>query len=580
MNLTEVLSKYDITGKRFESHEIVDDLNAMPEVERKKDESQSEMVAFMLQPNDVDHTFGGYYGPQVTFRDQQGNPVYVPEMVMITSDAVLYWERRYKAVTNPLLKMRYAGLVWDFKKRIVNANYEADLYRTYVDSMLEVCNNDYPSHPVITATILERLFSVALKQPTDLEKTKEALRDFENRHATDSGVRFWACQFLLMLEHKKCFTQDEIEALVKQHETRMYRLAAGNPDGKIDVWTLDSQCRLLSDYYHQGQHKDQVARVMKVSEVAHKKSFGPNNPLQKLAILNDLHRKYTYYGLADEANRLLVEIQQAGSQTADSLTTHEFKFSIPQEVYEQAESMFGKNASSDEERWKNFAVYFIPRKDEAEQSLVELVKHYPLRYMTPTQMLDTKGRPQSVIGSYESDPDGNLVMHITEKMNLETEFLGIAINKLREMGLMTTEKIMSDIVESCPLFEEDSHGTIRQAIECLFTDKSTIFCHLLIPQLERAIRNLVEASGLPVIKPQKYPKKGFQLITLDDLLRKEPIEYAFTPDGAFYLRLVLTDQRSLNIRNTLCHGLLAPEAFHYGVAARLIHVLVMIGSVR
>ena len=79
---------------------------------------------------------------------------------------------------------------------------------------------------------------------------------------------------------------------------------------------------------------------------------------------------------------------------------------------------------------------------------------------------------------------------------------------------------------------------------------------------------------------KKDPKKGFQLIALDDLLRKEPIEYAFTPDGAFYLRLVLTDQRSLNIRNTLCHGLLAPEAFHYGVAARLIHILVMIGSVR
>ena len=72
--------------------------------------------------------------------------------------------------------------------------------------------------------------------------------------------------------------------------------------------------------------------------------------------------------------------------------------------------------------------YFIPRKDEAEQTLAELVKQYPLRYMAPTQILDTKGRPQSVIGSYESDPDGNLVMHITEKLNLGTHFLGIAIN--------------------------------------------------------------------------------------------------------------------------------------------------------
>lgn len=47
-----------------------------------------------------------------------------------------------------------------------------------------------------------------------------------------------------------------------------------------------------------------------------------------------------------------------------------------------------------------------------------------------------------------------------------------------------------------------------------------------------------------------------------------------------YLHLVLTDQRSLNIQDTLCHGMLAPESYYYGVAARLMHALGMIGSVR
>ena len=92
--------------------------------------------------------------------------------------------------------------------------------------------------------------------------------------------------------------------------------------------------------------------------------------------------------------------------------------------------------------------------------------------------------------------------------------------------------------------------------------------------------NCVENAGFSVIKPQKRVEKGFQLITLDDLLRKEPVEKAFTPDGALYLRLVLTDQRSLNIRNELCHGILPPDSFGSGVAARLLHVLVMIGWVR
>ena len=54
----------------------------------------------------------------------------------------------------------------------------------------------------------------------------------------------------------------------------------------------------------------------------------------------------------------------------------------------------------------------------------------------------------------------------------------------------------------------------------------------------------------------------------------------FTEDGAFYLRLVLTDQRALNLRNSLCHGFLPPESFGIGAADRLIHVLTLLGLVR
>lgn len=137
-----------------------------------------------------------------------------------------------------------------------------------------------------------------------------------------------------------------------------------------------------------------------------------------------------------------------------------------------------------------------------------------------------------------------------------------------------------DIIEPCPLFEVSSYSIIRQALDFLFDDNPVLACHLLVPQIETAIRNLVEISGISVIKHQKHVEQGFQLITLDDLLREKPVEQAFTADGALYLRLVLTDQRSLNIRNNLCHGILPPDSFHFGVAARLLHVLIMIGMVR
>lgn len=241
--------------------------------------------------------------------------------------------------------------------------------------------------------------------------------------------------------------------------------------------------------------------------------------------------------------------------------------------------MFGEKASSDNERWQNFVVYFIPRKSEEDLRLAELVKQFPLRYMVQENMMDLKGHPMSVVGSYENDHDGRLILHMTEKLNLNTHFLGIAMHHLRKSGCLTTEKVMSDLIEPCPLFDEDRYVAIREGLNAMMNNNHMVACHLLVPQIEYAICNLIEKSGVSILKPQRKGK-GFQLRVLDELLREKAVADTFTEDGAYYLRLVLTDQRSLNIRNLLSHGILPPDYFNSGVSARLFHVLVMIGLVR
>lgn len=475
--------------------------------------------------------------------------------------------------------MRYAALVWDFKPKIVHENYASDLYQIYVDSMLEVCDNDYAEHPVITTTIYDRLFSIAKGQPADLAKVKQSMRSFEKKFATDDATRYWACQFVIMLENKKWFTQSEINTLVQEHEERLKRLNYTEDLAKSNVWTIEQQCKLLSDYYKSHQKNDEIKRILNIEEKAHRLNFQTIAPIQKLGILEQLHKKYQYYGLGDESKRLLAEIQNAGKASKSSMEATSIEFSIPQEVYDQAEEMFGKKASSDAVRWQNFAIYFIPSETYEKQSLKELVDKYPLRYMVATQMMDANGRPMSVVGDYNSDPEGSLVLHITEKMNFSAYFLGIAIHKMIDVGLMGPERIMSEIIEPCILFDESNYDIIRQGLDFFFEGKYILACHIIVPQIENALRNLVEKSGISVIKPQ-YKRNGFQLLTLDELLRTKAIEDAFTSDGALYLRLVLTDQRSLNIRNLLCHGIVPPQYFESGAAARLLHVLIMLGMVK
>lgn len=141
--------------------------------------------------------------------------------------------------------------------------------------------------------------------------------------------------------------------------------------------------------------------------------------------------------------------------------------------------------------------------------------------------------------------------------------------------------IIDELIQQSPLFEKNRIQIIKTALELFVSKDYCTCCHLLVPQIENAICNLVEISGETILKPQKKDfNKGFQLKTLDELLHSKSANDILTPDGALYLRLVLTDQRALNIRNLLCHGLASPSHFGEAAANRLFHVLVMLALVR
>lgn len=578
MSILGVLSTFDVAEKKgFDTHTIISALMSLSEEVRKMSEFKYEYLAFSLVPSS-NNNWGTYYGPRMTFKDANDNIIEEPALKDITIDAVLYWEQRYKITKNPLLTMTYAGLVWDFKSTIFHQKYDSDLYRIYVDCMLKVCNEDYTSHPVIAINILERLFDIAKRQKKDLALVKAAYIDFEEKNAVDNYARYWSSRFNLMLKNKKLFTQDEIDTIVQEHENRLARMR--NPiDGQINPWNVESQAILLADYYKSLQQQIEVRRVLKCVEQAFLSEANSMNNLQLMGNLENLYAKYRHYSLNEEAKQLAIQIQNIGLKAKAEMQSHEMKLNIPLEIHQHAEEMFGTGVEDDKTRFCNFAVCFIPNKSSEQVSLKEQIKKFPLTFMLPSKLMDSKGRPMSIIGPYEQDPEGNLIRHITQGMQINAYFLDLAIQKMRGCGGLTIDKIMNELIEDSPIFERERDSVIRKALTLYFSGDYMLFCHLIIPQIENAICNLVSLSGSSVLRPQRNGT-GFQLKTLDELLRDESVIYALKEDGAYYLRLVLTDQRALNIRNSLCHGILPPESFDVNAANRLLHILTLLGLIR
>lgn len=581
MTILGILDKYNEQDLKNISYEdIIMDLNSVASEEQERDTYAFEQLAFRLQPQHGENPWGNYhYGPQFTSRAANGAPVYSPAFTEVTKEAVEYWNDRISECNNPLLKLRYATLVWDFQPSICHKQNNGNLYNIIVDAALDVCNGDYFKHPVLTVNMLEWLFAFTRNREDSFAKVKTAYADFEKRHSVDDAIRYWASRFQIMLDNKKCFSEEEKEKLVAEHEARLSRLANPGEDLPLNPWTVKAQACLLADYYTSKTEKEEVKRVLAVMEKSFHDYKGAMAGMQYAGILENIQHLYRHYNLNSEAKRMMVDVQNAYQEALAEMQPQKFEFEIPEEVKKQADLMFGKGAERDQARWDNFTLYFIPLKNEEEKSLKELAQKFPFRYMMGSHFLDAKGRPMAEVGSLESDFDGNLALHVVENMNLKFHFLSMAILEMLDCEAISVDKIMNNRIIPCPIFEEDRYDIIREALQCFMDEKYVLFSHLIIPQLENAICNLVEMSGMSALKISRKGK-GYQLKTLDDLLRMQPVIDALTEDGAYYLRLVLTNQLGLNLRNLMCHGIATPQHFGYNAAAWLLHVLFMLSAIR
>lgn len=577
MSLIEVLNKYDdVNCKKFYDYELRSSLSQIPLNEQQTDAYMYEMLAFSLVGNGTENDWGTYYGPIATGKKEDGTPAYIPPLESITNEAVLYWESRIQKTFNPLLKMHYAGLVWDFKRKVCSDKYPSSLYTDYINAMIDVINGDYEPHDFLTVNVIERLSSFIKKDEQFKTPIKSALLRFDQeRTSEDSAARLWGAYIRFITEHRTWFsTQEEYECVTK-HEERLSRLSSpvnNNP------WAVSEQSKALADYYKSRGKNEDLRRVLLVMEQSFRLQKSRMEPLQWMGNLEQIANTFAYYGLSDERSRLLKEIEQAGNKVAQTLRPHGISIDIPQEAFDQIKNML--TSGDINKQYEKFCLYFIPSRQQASEQLKKLANQYPLVFMMPTHLMDNHGRPASVIGSIDNDFEGQLILHVSRDIQFNSVFLRYGINQLKRTKALSTDAIMSRLRTS-PIIDSNRHEIIRQALLAYDSDNYISMCHLLIPQIEDAFRTLIDKSGKAVIRPQKDNNKiGFTQRILDEILKDNVIIDIFGEDFAFYARILLTDQRGLNIRNNLCHGLVEPAFFNSFVADRLLHLFCVLTLVR
>ena len=540
----------------------------------------AEELAFSFTAHDRQgpSVWGLYFGPFMSWTTESGGRNDNPPLTMITPSILAYWRMRADTTTHPVMLARYADLLWELPKKLDAVGPDPAMARVAVRAYLTAALTGRYQHAV---TALERTIraldiAVSLKDSSLVNQAKGALLAIEDAVADDESLGLWGACLDTLLDPPTgiVVTDAEREKIVADLEARLVRLA--NPSrGMGSPMALEAAALRLARYHRRVGRSDDVTRVLTTYADGVRRLHGTTQPLVLGHWLERLHDQLIEFHQRVLADTLIELIRRVGSESNANMKSVEASVTIPQEKVEAFFNQLLRGPGP--EALARIGTHFVPVRGEVERQLHEMAQQAPLFFLIARSIKDSEGRTVAHVGSLETDLEGNVVQQISQQIGMQAPWLREAIARGLENGLFTAASITDFLLES-PVFQPTRRPILERGLNAYVLEDSTVSLHLLIPQIEEALRVLATVIGLPLYTSRRGG--GFHLRTMDHLLRDPAIGEVLGPDVITYLRTLLTDARGWNVRNEVCHGTETSVQLGISAADRVVHALLVLAQVR
>ncbi len=581
--LVEALVKFDQETKPISERDVAKAIRLIGE-SRGSSEAPMQFVAeamafdFCEDYRDQATGWGTYYGPMFVFNNGDGTATEAPSIKKVTEEIISYWVERAKTAKHPVLRARYADLVWDFQELVTRRPPHYSMAQIVIDSTVEVAQRNCHSQKVDVKKRLERALSlaIALNDDDQVQKVADATIAYEDAVTDDSKPGLWGFAYDMLFDNEKVkLSAAQRQKLINDLEGHLRRASDASNKREVDPWAVESAALRLAKHYRKIGNKEDIKRVIMAIRDAFVQASSKASALQASAWLQRVHATLKEFGLSDEADKISIQLREVGKKAQSELKSFSYTMEIPKEKVEKY--IAALTAGELEDALTRITGHYIPQKSEVEKQLKELASKAPVAFLIPMELQDDAGRPLAKVGSLEEDLPGQTVKQMSQNLAIEAVFLRHVLESLVKKYPAFADQCVNYLFRS-PIFKEDRRRIIQQGIEEYAKGNHVETVHLLIPQIENAIRVLVETAGGSVLKPARGG--GFHLKVLDDLLREPLLTQVFGEDTIFYFSTVLVDQRGWNLRNCVCHGLCDASEFGPRMSDRIIHILLCLALVR
>lgn len=569
MNLSDILKEYDISNRKdFKEDDFHEAL--AQNIDRNILENQYEIIAFAFYEDLLKEINEGkaFYNYRFSINGNE-----YPSISMITPEMIKYWENRADEAKNPILKARYSGLVYEFKKEVTGEKPHHKYLSIWVSSLIEIVKGDYYQNAEFTlikifkALRLIKKFNISDKKDEIIDLLKSY---FEKNKGHYPIVEFFADHVDEL--RKIGYTDGDIQSVFDQTENLFTEIIS--EENNSDYRSAQRLSVLLADYYISKNNREKANAIVLDSGKVFQRKINASKPFQQSFFYNDLIKHYTKYSLNNEIEHLLIKIRELGPSVYSTMGSFPVKYSIDAEFIELAKGL--SITDSVQTTFENIAKIFLFSKEIFEKELSTSLTESSLQSLFNTQLLDKNGRVKATIGPSSSDENGHLISSYTRIISLSAPILNIVLYTAFDKHDIKPSQVIS-FINRDNVFDDDKIEILEQALEAYFASNYIIFLHLIIPQIENAFRNLVKNKGGNTYTPSK--SGGHNLIILDKLLDSDELKDIFGEEKILYFKILLSDQRGYNLRNEISHGLMTSGSFSIVPSDRIFHLLLLFGTI-
>lgn len=560
--LRNVIAEFDAKSIAFDEFEVVDKMRFVLGNRRLGDEDRSlyygESNAFFFRGRmKEEDPFPGYFQPTFGVPLPDGSTSWTPNPADLTSAMTTRWKDHLGSCQHPILRARYADLLWNFQKQVEGIGAPLSVAHIAIDAYLAAEKLSQAEERNVV-TWLGRAVGLAasIKDSGRLKVAVQQSLDWAQANGRPNLPGTWVFLFTDIYDNKRVEEVDK--ARIISYLESMLAVTTDQKQETFDHLSASVVSELLATHFRRKGNKSEEERVIRMAGLATEHAASTVTPLLALGWLQPLMERYRDAGMTADAERVQVESRRRGAASGEDMKARSYTIEVPKEAIEKYLTWLCE-PEIPVTRLRRWAISNVNNVDNAEKTLIDSLTATPLLARIGVSAINA-GQFVAKAGSIENDLDGRMAVHLRQLMEMRFNLFVGGWQKLVEKGNIDQATLMAAFTDS-PAFDPEGLELVDAGLLRFFRDDHLAATHVLVPQVERALRTTLGLLGRPTNKIIRGEKGVMQEQNMNDALADPTMKQFLPKDFHRHLQIVFSSRLGFNLRNLIAHGLLPVSQF-------------------